>query len=74
MTLASWPLEPEEVKRREYFGMAMFVFGVLSVIAGIVSFVFDMPLGAMLTSAGLFAMISGPLLLESIPIVAKIPE
>ncbi len=74
MTLTSWPLEPEEVKRREYFGMALFVFGVLSLAAGIVSFVFTMPLAAALTCGGVLAMLCGPMLLARIPIVAKIPE
>ncbi len=74
MALSSWPLEPEEVKRREYFGISVFILGLICLIAGLVALAFMSSMGVAFLATGTVASLTGPYLLTSIPIVAALPE
>jgi len=60
-------MNPEQVKRREYLGLATLVLGAIGVIAGVVWFFFQIPTGLILLGIGVAAGTIGILVLNRIP-------
>ena len=60
-------MNPSQVKRREYVGLAGLSLGLVTTVAGIISLLFLLPLGLSLIVLGSAAVTSGVLVLMNIP-------
>ena len=60
-------MNPQQVKRREYLGLAGLLLGLINAIAGLISLVFSMPIGLTLLGFGLAASAAGTIVLTTIP-------
>ncbi len=67
-------MNPKQVKRREYFGLAGLTLGLLNVIAGIVGLLFLLPLGLTLVGLGSALTAAGVFVLTRIPDVLATPD
>ena len=67
-------MNPEQVKRREYLGLAGLVVGVLNLLAGIGCLIYLVPLGLALMGFGISVTIAGVMVLNRIPDVVASPD
>ena len=67
-------MNPEQVKRREYLGLAGLVVGVLNLLAGIGCLIYLVPLGLALMGFGIAVTIAGVMVLNRIPAVVASPD
>lgn len=67
-------MNPEQVKRREYLGLAGLVVGVLNLLAGIGCLIYLVPLGLALMGFGIAVTIAGVMVLNRIPDVVASPD
>ena len=67
-------MNPEQVKRREYLGLAGLVVGVLNLLAGIGCLIYLVPLGLALMGFGIAVTIAGVMILNRIPDVVASPD
>ena len=67
-------MNPEQVKRREYLGLAGLIVGVLNMIAGIGCLLYLVPLGLALMGFGIAVTIAGVMVLNRIPDVVASPD
>ena len=63
----SFAVNPNQIKRREYMGLAGLSVGLITAVAGIVSLLFLLPLGFGLIAVGSAAFAAGVLVLMHIP-------
>lgn len=64
-------MNPDEVKRREYLGLAGLVLGLLNVIAGLIGLMFSPPLGLIVLGLGIAVTFAGIFVLTKIPDVVE---
>jgi hypothetical protein len=67
-------IEPEQVKRREYYGIAALLFGLLNLTGGIVGLILLVPLGLTLLCLGAAAIATGVFVLSNIPCMVALPD
>jgi hypothetical protein len=67
-------MNPEQVKRREYLGLAGLVVGVLNLIAGLTCLLYLVPVGLALMGFGTAATVAGIIILNRIPDVVASPD
>ena len=67
-------MNPDQVKRREYLGLAGLVVGVLNLLAGIGCLIFLVPVGLALMGFGIAVTIAGVIVLNRIPDVVASPD
>ena len=70
----SFAMNPTQVKRREYLGLAALTIGLVAAIAGIISLLFLLPLGLSLIVVGTALFASGIFILMKIPDIVGPPE
>ena len=58
---------PEQIKRREYIGLAAFIIGLINLFAGTIGLLFLSPVGLALIGLGAACTASGIFILDSIP-------
>jgi hypothetical protein len=63
----SFTINPTQIKRREYIGLAGLSVGLITAVAGIVSLLFLLPLDLSLIAVGSAAFAGGVLVLMHIP-------
>ena len=64
-------MNPEEIKRREYLGLAGLVLGLLNLLAGLAGLMFSMPLGLLMLGLGTGLTAAGVFILKRIPDVVS---
>ena len=67
-------IEPEEVKRREYYGIGALLLGLFSLIGGVVGLVFLIPAGLTLLCLGAAVTAMGVVVLSKTPCVVALPD
>lgn len=60
-------MNPQQVKRREYLGLAGLLLGLINAIAGLISLIFSMPIGLTLLGFGLATSAASTIVLTKIP-------
>ena len=63
----SFAMNPDEVKRREYLGLAGLILGLVNVITGLIGLLFSMPLGLLVLGFGVGITAAGIFVLTKIP-------
>ncbi len=67
-------MNPEQIKRREYYGLGTLLGGIVLVFAGIGCLLFSLLVGLLLLGLGAAAAITGLLVLHRIPDVVGQPD
>lgn len=72
--LDALPVDPEDIKRREYLGISSFLLGLVALLSGFITLVFLIPLSIVLLSLGCAAAAAGMLVLGNIPNIVTLSE
>jgi len=70
----SFAMNPDEVKRREYLGLAGLLVGLLNAVTGLIGLLFSIPVGLIVLSIGIAITAAGIFILTKIPDVVAPTE